>query len=150
MRRRPSPALVIACIALFLALSGAGFAASLALVRSVQPVALVPGSVSADGKVTGTRLTGERVSQGVYTLTINGPAFGQNGKASAVRTLVTPQVITIAGSNRVVAPTCDTSGTGFASDGSRTVQVSCFAFDPATGWAPIDASFDVQFAGSPR
>ena len=151
MRRRlPSPALVIASLALFVALAGAGVAAGLALVRSPQPIMLVPGNVSADGKVTGARLSGARESQGVYTLTIRGDTFAPSGKVAAVQSMVTPQVLTIAGSNKVLDPTCDTSGERIASNGSATVQVECFTFDPAAGWRPTDAAFDVQISGPSR
>ena len=148
MRRRlPSPALVIASIALFVALGGAGFAASYALVKSPSPLTVVPGNVSASGKVTGSHLRGARTSQGVYTLTIIGRTFSQSGTVSAVQSLVTPQVITIVGSNKVLDPTCDTSAPKFTSTGAAIVQVRCFTFDPAAGWAPTDAAFDVQFSG---
>jgi hypothetical protein len=150
MRRRlPSPALVIASIALFAALGGAGFAASLALapVRSPKPLVFLPASVSANGKVTGARVTGRRLSAGVYTLTITGNTFGANAKVAGVQSVVTPQVITIAGSNRVIDPTCDTAGKSVASNGPTTLKVECFTFDPASGWQPTDAAFDVQIAG---
>ncbi|MDX6481438.1 MAG: hypothetical protein QOG85_1948, partial [Gaiellaceae bacterium] len=61
--RRPSPALLVAVLALFLAVGGVGYAASVAYVRSAQPIVLLPAGVSADGKVTGARMTGGRVSQ---------------------------------------------------------------------------------------
>jgi hypothetical protein len=148
MRRRlPSPALVIACVALFVALAGAGFAASYVLVKSPSAVTLVPGNVSASGKVTGSRLRGARVSEGVYTLTIIGRTFSPSLTIRGMQSMVTPQVITIVGSNKVLGPSCDTSPPKFTSAGAAIVQVSCFTFDPALGWTPADAAFDVQFTG---
>ena len=151
MRRRlPSPALVLASIALFVALAGAGVAASVAFVRSPKPIALVPGNVSADGKVSGPRLSGARVSEGVYTLTIRGDTFAPNGAVARVQSMVSPQVITVVGTNKVLDPTCDTSGESIASNGSATVEVDCFTFDPAAGWQPTDATFDFQMVGPSR
>ena len=148
MRRRlPSPALVIASIALFVALGGAGFAASVALVKSPKPIALVPGNVSADGKVTGAHLRGARVSEGVYTLTIIGDTFARNRTVMPIQSLVSPHAYTIVVSNTVIDPTCDTSGGSIGANGSAKVEVRCFAFDPATGWKPTDAAFDVQISG---
>jgi hypothetical protein len=148
MRQRlPSPALVVASVALFVALGGAGFAASVALVKAPKPTALVPGNVSADGKVTGAHLKGQRVGQGRYTLTIIGATFAANRTTARIQSLVTPQVITIQGSNRVIDPTCDTSGGALAANGSAKVEVDCFTFDPAKGWQPTDAAFDFQIVG---
>ena len=119
------------------------------LVKSPKPVTLVPGNVSADGKVTGTRLSGARVSQGIYTLTISGSTFspGFTGTIPSIQAIVSPHVITIIGSNKVLDPTCDTTGQKIRSNGSAVLQVDCFVFDPASGPKPTDAAFDVQISG---
>jgi len=153
MRRRlPSPALVIASIALFLALGGAGFAASLALVKAPGAVNFVPASVSAHGKVTGRWVTGARVSEGVYTLTIRGDTFAPNAAITPIQSIVSPQVLTISGAgfSRKVAPTCETASKAIASNGAARVEVDCFTFDPASGWQPTDAAFDIQVIGPGR
>jgi hypothetical protein len=148
MRRRlPSPALVIASIALFVALGGAGFAASFVLVKSPKPLVLLPGNVSADGKVTGPHLSGARVRQGVYTLTIIGATFAPSSTVARIQSLVSPHVITIVGSNKVIDPTCDTSAGRVAANGSAKIEIDCYRFDPGTGWQPADAAFDVQVSG---
>lgn len=145
--RRPSPALIVAMAALFLALGGAGFAASLALspVSSAKPLVLLPAKVSADGKVTGARITGGRVSAGVYTLTIQGTSFGV-GRSAPVNSSVSP-TITISGKGvTTIPPQCSVSGESMLSNGSAKVRVNCFAYGPA-GWQPTDAAFDFQIVG---
>ena len=154
MRRRlPSPALVIASIALFLAVGGAGYAASVALVKAPKPTTLISGSVLANGKLIGGLAHGTERSTGVYTLTINGNPFAANNKLFVQpRLSVTPQVITISGSGfeQKVAPTCAVASEKFAPAGSATAEVDCFTYDPATGWVPSDAAFDFQMAGPSR
>jgi len=147
--RRPSPALVVASIALFVALGGAGFAASLALspVRSPKPVVLVPGSVSANGKVTGTRMTGGRASLGVYTITISGGTFASNKTFKQIESMVG---VHASSNGKVIDPTCDTSGGTVGSNGSATVEVDCFTYDLASGRQPTDAAFDIQVIGPSR
>jgi hypothetical protein len=147
MRRRlPSPALVIASLALFLALAGAGVAAGLALVRAPKPVILVSGSMSANGKWFGGLAHGSEKSTGVYTLTINGDTFAPNSTARGVHTFVTPLLRT--GADGTTAPShCGVSTETVASDGSAGVEIDCFAYDPAAGWQPADAAFDVQVLG---
>jgi len=155
MRRLPSPALVIAAVALFVALAGAGFAASIAFVRSPRPLAILPASVAADGKVTGAHMTGGRVSAGVYTLTIRGDEFAPNrfgGIVTPVQSIISARVLTVIGSGfpTKVPPTCETASEQIASNGSATVEVDCFTYDPAAGWQPTDAAFDVQVSGPSR
>jgi hypothetical protein len=151
MRRRlPTPALVIASIALFVALGGAGFAAATALVKAPQPVTLVSGSMSADGKLIGGLSHGTEKSTGVYTLTINGNTFAPHNKVFLVpRLSVTPQVITISGSgfDQKLPPTCAVANETFAPNGSARAEVDCFTYNAATGWVPADAAFDFQVAG---
>src|SRR3954468_15331033 len=145
MRRRlPSPALVIASVALFLALGGAGFAASLALVHAPQRTTLISGSMSANGKLIGGLSHGTEKSTGVYTLTINGNTFASHNKLFLQpRLSVTPQVITISGSGfeQKVAPTCAVATETIASNGSATAEVDCFTYEPASGWKPAGAAF---------
>jgi len=153
MRRRlPSPALVIASLALFVALAGAGVAASLALVRSPKPVMLVSGSMSANGKLIGGLAHGTEKSTGVYTLTINGDTFAPNKTFLLPRMSVTPQVITISGSGfeQKVPPTCEVASETIAQNGSATAEVDCFTYDAASGWQPADAAFDFQMLGPSR
>jgi hypothetical protein len=146
MRRRlPSPALVIASLALFVALAGAGVAASVALVKSPKPITLVPGSVSAAGKVTGAHLTGTRVSQGVYTLTISGNTFAAT-KAPIAELFAVARTST-PGHQIHQAQYCGTAREAIASNGSATAEVDCLAYDPATGWTPADTPFDVEMIG---
>ena len=153
MRRGlPSPALVIASVALFAALAGAGFAASVALVKSPRPVTLVSGSMSANGKLIGGLSHGTERSTGVYTLTINGNPFAANKFFPQPRLSVTPQVITISGSgfDQKVPATCEIASETMTPNGSATAEVDCFTYDPASGWKPADAAFDFQMLGASR
>jgi hypothetical protein len=153
MRRRlPSPALVIGSIALFAALGGAGFAASVALVKAPKPVTLVSGSMSANGKLLGGLSHGTERSPGVYTLTINGTPFAANKVFPLPRLSVTPHMITITGSgfDRTVPATCEIANETIAKDGSATAEVDCFTYDPAAGWTPASAAFDFQLLGPSR
>lgn len=142
--RRPSPALVVAMVALFVALGGAGFAASLALapVTSPKAVVMVPGSVSAAGKVTGARMTGGRVSTGVYTITISGGTFapGRTGQAFASARMVS-------GGGINIPQICDVASMDIALNGSARAQVDCFT-PGSGGLKPADAAFDLQIVGS--
>lgn len=149
--RRPSPALIVAMAALFLALGGAGYAASVALVQSAKPLVLLPGSVSADGTVSGARMTGGRVSEGVYTLTIRGDSFAANRVSTPVHSIVSP-ILTIAGKGvtKNTPPTCGVSSENIASNGSATVEVDCFTYDASAGWQPADTAFDFQIVGPGR
>ena len=155
MRRRlPSPALVLASIALFLALGGAGFAASLALVRAPQPVMLVSGGVGTDGTATGPGVSGGRVSEGVFVITIRGDMFAptNNARTKHLRATVTPQFVDGTGTSARFdgPPTCGVKSENIASNGGATVEVDCLTFDPATGWQPADAAFDLQMVGPSR
>jgi hypothetical protein len=138
--------------ALFVALAGAGVAASLALVRAPKPVMLVSGSMSANGKLIGGLSHGTEKSTGVYTLTINGDAFAPNKSFPAPRLSVTPQVITIQGSGfeQKVVPTCAVASETIASNGGATAEVDCFTYDPAAGWQPSEAAFDFLMIGPSR
>jgi hypothetical protein len=152
MRRRlPSPALVIASVALFVALAGAGVAASVAYVRSAKPLVLLPANVSADGTVSGARMTGGRVSEGVYTLTIRGDSFAASSISTPIHSMVSSHVADGTGTNaRFDTPSsCGVSSETIAQNGSARVEVDCFTFGSA-GWQPADASFDVQIVGPGR
>jgi hypothetical protein len=151
MRRRlPSPALVIASIALFLALGGAGFAASLALVKAPKPITLVSGSMSASGKLIGGLSHGTEKSTGVYTLTIIGNTFGLTKAFPQPRLNVTP-TITVQGSGLAPSPpSCAVASETIAANGGATAEVDCFRYDPATGWKPAEAGFDFQMVGPSR
>ena len=155
MRRHvPSPALIIASIALFLALTGAGVAASLAVIHSPHPTALVSGNVSTDGKVTGAHLTGGRESTGVYTLTISGNTFATNKTFAPGQTTVSPLVLegylTPDGKRVNVPPSCDVVHGAIAANGSAKAEVDCFTYGGSTGWVPTDASFDFLMLGPSR
>lgn len=64
LRRRPSPAMVVACIALLVALSGTGLAAVAALpVNSVGPLQLKANAVTTP-KVAANAITGPKVRNG--------------------------------------------------------------------------------------
>jgi len=149
--RRPSPALIVAMAALFLALGGAGYAASVALVQSAKPLVLLPANVSADGKVTGARMTGGRVSEGVYTLTIRGDSFAANRISTPIQSMVSPidGTGTSAQFSAPTAATCQVSTETIAQNGSAKVEVDCFTFGSA-GWKPADSAFDVQVVGPGR
>jgi hypothetical protein len=151
MRRRlPSPALVLASIALFAALGGAGYAAATAFVRSAKPITLVTGSMSANGKLVGGLMHGTERSTGVYTLTIIGDTFSPNLRFAAPHTSVTP-VITIFGKGAATnPPNCVVSSEAMDSSGGATAEVDCFTYDPAAGWVPADTAFDVQMVGPSR
>jgi hypothetical protein len=150
MRRRlPTPALIIASIALFAALSGAGFAAARTLVAAPKASTLVYGRMSANGKLVGSWSRGTEKSTGVYTLTINGNTFAPNKAFAPGQVVVSPQVITISGSGfaQKVPPTCAVATETIASNGSERAEVDCFRYDAATGWVPADAGFDFQVVG---
>lgn len=147
--KRPSPALVVASIALFVALGGAGVAATLALapVRSPQPLVLLPAHVSANGKVVGPRLTGSRSSAGVYTLTVRGDTFAPNATSRGVYTVNT----SILSKGAAPGPaTCAVASENLTSNGGAKAEVDCYTFNGAVGWQPTDAAFDLQIAGPSR
>jgi len=154
MRRRlPSPALVIASIALFVVLGGAGFAAATAFVRAAKPTALVFGSMSADGKLVGGLSHGTEISEGVYSITVRGDTFAPNGGLSLARSAITPQVITITGSgfDQKLPPTCAIANEAVTPSGGATLAVDCFTYDAASGsWQPASAAFDFQIVGPSR
>jgi hypothetical protein len=150
MRRRlPSPALVIACVALFVALAGAGFAASLALVRAPEPVTLVSGGVGTNGKATGVGVTGGRKSQGVYVITIRGDMFSTAASARHLRDKVEAVLFTKPG-ERTTPPQCTVASEAIMSNGGAKSEIDCFKYDPATGWHPADAAFDFLMDGPTR
>lgn len=152
MRRRlPSPALVLASIALFVALAGAGVAAGLAIVRSPQPTMLVSGAMPASGKLQGGLAHGTERSTGVYTLTIRGDTFSApNRYFPQVNAMISP-TITIAGKGvTTIPPECSVAQEDLASNGSATVEVDCFTYDPAAGWVPAETGFDFQVVGPSR
>ena len=138
-------------VALFLALSGAGFAAATAFVRSARPTTLVYGSMSADGKLVGGLSHGTERSTGVYTLTISGDTFVP-GTLSLVRSTISPQVITISGSGfeQKVPPTCQIATERITQNGGALLEVDCFTYDAASGWQPANAAFDFQIVGPSR
>ena len=148
LRRLPSPALVIASLALFVALAGAGTAASLFLVRAPKPVMLVSGDVSASGKVTGPRLTGGRQSVGVYTLTIRGDTFAPS-PLSKVHATAGPFTFT-GHASRYSPAICNVASEDLAPNGSATAEVDCFTYDDVAGWQPTDVAFDFQMVGPSR
>ena len=152
--RVPSPALVIASIALFLALAGTAAATEFAILRTGHPTRLVSGSVSADGTVTGARLTGARQSTGVYTVIISGYTFATHKTFAPGQTTVSPLVLegylTSDGRRINVPPRCDVASQHIALNGSAKVEVDCFTYDAKTGWIPTDASFDFVMLGPAR
>ena len=152
MRRRlPSPALVIASVALFVALAGAGAAASLFLVRAPQPAMLVSGGVGPDGTVTGPGLSGGRVSEGDYVITIRGDMFSptSNLRTKHLRMVVEP-TITIDGRGvPTISPQCGVASTDISSNGGGTAHVVCYSLDNSV-WVEQDASFDLLLVGPSR
>jgi hypothetical protein len=146
-RRLPSPALVIASVALFVALGGAGFAASLALVKAPQPVTLVSGGVGTDGKATGAGLSGGRKSQGVYVITIRGDMFAP---ASASRHLRDKVEAVLRKGVTTIPPQCGIASENLTSNGGGKVEVDCFEYNPAVGWLPTDTAFDLLAVGPSR
>jgi hypothetical protein len=149
MRRRlPSPAVVVASLALFVALAGSGAAASYFIVRDAKPVMLIAGAVDSAGKVSGPRVTGARESAGVYTLTIRGDTFAPSRKASTVQVALSTLFVDTKAAPRL--PSCGVSSQNLASNGSATLEVECFTYDPAAGWQPTDAAFDFQVVGPSR
>jgi hypothetical protein len=145
-RRLPSPALVLASIALFVALGGAGFAASVALVKSAQPTMLVSGGVGTDGKATGAGVSGGRASEGVVVITIRGDMFARpTATPKRLRATITPLYSVQRG-----ARMCGIGSEKIASNGGATAEVDCFEFVPGTGWQPADTAFDFQIVGPGR
>jgi hypothetical protein len=137
-------------IALFAALGGAGFAASLALVKTPKPVTLVSGSMSANGKLTGSLSHGTEKSTGVYTLTINGGAFAQRKAALHPLNIQIAVDMNAKGVATIPPPACVVASEDLASNGGATAEVDCFAYDPAAGWKPAEAGFDFQMLGPSR
>jgi hypothetical protein len=154
MRRRlPTPALVIACIALFVALGGAGFAASVAMVKAPQLTTLVSGSMSANGKLIGGLSHGTERSAGVYTLTITGGTFAFNNKSFPQPRLSVTPTLTIVGKAGAATPppSCAVASEAIASNGRATAEVDCFTYDAAAGgWVPTSTGFDFQMLGPSR
>jgi hypothetical protein len=135
-------------VALFVALAGAGVAASLTLVRAPKPVMLVSGNMPADGKLIGGLSHGTEKSTGVYTLTIRGDTFAPNGANAALRSVVTPVVP--ANAVGIGPPMCSVAAENVASNGGATAEVDCFSYDPAAGWQPASTAFDFQMVGPSR
>ena len=137
-------------VALFVALAGAGVAASTAFVRSIKPIALVTGSVGADGKVTGAGLTGGRVSQGEYVITVRGDSFSRSSALwPHMHASITP-AITINGSGlRSAPPHCGVASEDISSNGGGTAYVICYSLNGVV-WEQQDASFDLTLAGPSR
>jgi hypothetical protein len=149
--RRPSPALVIACVALFVALGGAGFAASRFVVQAVRPTMFFHGRVGANGSVVvGPGLKASRVSAGVYTLTITGDPFRAGRISPGDITVVAYVVDNSAGAKAFAPPVCNPASSQIQTDGSATAKVECFTLDPAAGWQPTDAAFSFAFSGPPH
>lgn len=151
LRRLPSPAVVIASAALFVALAGAGAAASLFLVRAPQPTMLVSGQVGADGLVTGPGLSGGRVSEGDYVITIRGDMFSPTSSARTkhLRAFVEPTFTVNASGLRTIPPQCGVVSTDISSNGGGTARVLCYSVDGTT-WVEQDASFDLALLGPSR
>jgi hypothetical protein len=156
MRRRlPSPAVVIASIALFVALAGAGVAASTAFVRSIKPMSIVAGSVDIGGTISGAGLSGGERSAGVYVITVRGDTFAPEASRAIwphMHAVASP-TLTINGKGVTTIPpqACVVTSEDLASNGGGTVEVHCSAFDPATGsWEPTDMPFDLQVVGPSR
>ena len=64
LRRRPSPAMVVACIALLVALSGTGLAAVAALPINSVGTAQLKGNAVTNGKIAANAVTGVKVRNG--------------------------------------------------------------------------------------
>ena len=64
LRRRPSPAMVVACIALLVALSGTGIAAVAALPNNSVGTAQLKGNSVTNGKLAANAVTGPKVKNG--------------------------------------------------------------------------------------
>jgi hypothetical protein len=151
MRRRlPSPALVIASAALFVALAGAGAAAGLALVWSPRSNVVVSGSVTPDGKLIGGLSHGTEKSTGVYTITVNGTPFAPSKAVPHPLNIQLAVDINAKGVTTIPPPACAIASQDIDSNGGATAEVDCFAYDPASGWQPADAGFDFQMVGPSR
>jgi hypothetical protein len=115
MHRRPSPALVVACIALIVALSGSALAASPAVKRAL----FADNAGKLQGK-TGSALVEQAAAKAIAA------SAQQAGPASTAAGLVTVKTVTAgqlaADTYRVMSISCDGGakimGAGFSSDGS--------------------------------
>ncbi|MDX6481439.1 MAG: hypothetical protein QOG85_1949 [Gaiellaceae bacterium] len=152
LRRLPSPAVVIASVALFVALAGAGVAASTAFVRSIKPIAVLAGQVDIGGTISGAGLSGGEKSVGVYVITVRGDSFGSPSRLWPHIHAIASHTLTISGKGvTTIPPTCQVVSEDLASNGGGTVEVDCFDYDPATGsMQPADMPFDLQVIGPSR
>ena len=133
-----------------LALGGAGFAASLALVKAPQPITLVAGGVGTNGKVTGAGVSGGRQSKGVFVITIRGDMFAPSARTKHLRQVASAHLVYDVSGAPSAPPTCAFGSNDFAANGSATATIDCFEFDRAAGWQPADAAFDFQIVGPSR
>lgn len=138
--------------ALFVALGGAGFAASVAMVQAPQLTTLVSGSMSPNGKLIGSLAHGTERSTGVYTLTINGNGFAFANKSFPQPRLMVSPAITIVGKTGAPPspPSCAVASETIGSNHRATAEVDCFTYDAKAGWVPTNAGFDFQLLGPSR
>ncbi len=146
--RRPTPALVIACVALFAALGGIGFAASRATqypLTSIRRLRTRVMKVPINGVVPkGSPITSKRVAVGVYALSTPAGSFAKTFAPG--QTTVSPLVLEGKSGAPTAPAICDLTSSQIESDGSAKVGVDCFAYG-STGWQPADTAFNVEIVG---
>ena len=142
--RRPSPALVVAMVALFVALGGAGFAAAMAVfpVQAVKPTVYFAGRVTGPG-VNGQGLKVTHVNTGSYTLTITGEPF----KRASAPANMTVSPFVAPGKAEIPPPTvCNLTSSQIQTNGSVIAGVLCQSYS-STGWKPSDTEFNFALSG---
>ena len=131
-------------LALFLALGGAGFAASMAVfpVQAVKPTVYFAGRVTGAG-VNGQGLKVSHPSTGSYTLTITGEPF----KRASAPANMTVSPFAVLGKAQIPPPTvCDLTSSQIQTNGSVIAAVVCQAYGSG-GWKPADTEFNFALSG---
>ena len=163
---RPSPALVISCVALFLALTGSALRSGSQRTASAQPrssTAASAPSISATTRSTGRRSPPNAVtSEEIAENAVESPEVAQDaltnqdlGAASVASSEVADQSLTASdlGPDSVVASelgtvTVRTNATTVAKDANGTVSVSCAAGEQVLGGGGQPSHFGAEMTSS--
>jgi hypothetical protein len=163
---RPSPALVISCLALFLALTGSAFAVGIAK-NSVRSAQIVDGTVRTldlrDNSVNAPKIAANAVgSEEIAENAVESPEVAQDaltnqdlGAASVTSSEVADQSLTAGdlGPNSVAASelgtvTVRTNATTVAKDANGSVSVACAAGEQVLGGGGQPSHFGTDMTSS--
>ncbi|HEX6153168.1 MAG TPA: hypothetical protein VFZ19_06545 [Solirubrobacterales bacterium] len=163
---RPSPALVISCLALFLALTGSAFAVGIAK-NSVRSAQIVDGSVRTldlrDNAVNAPKIAANAVgSEEIAENAVASPEVAQDaltaqdlGAASVTSSEVADQSLTAAdlgadsvASSELGTVTVRTNATAIANGANGTVSVACAAGEQVLSGGGQPSLFGIEMTSS--